>query len=50
MQRFVPHRRTSSGKWSRDNTVVYDRILFTRVSSHDHLPDEVRRWRTKCRI
>ena len=30
---------------------TYDRILVTGSSStsRDHMPDEVRRWRTKCR-
>jgi len=31
--------------------MTYDRILITRSSStsRDHMPDEVRRWRTKRR-
>ena len=36
--------------YSHGNRMTYDRILVTRSSltSRDHMPDEVRRWRTKC--
>ena len=35
--------------YGHGNRMTYDRILVTRSSltSRDHMPDEVRRWRTK---
>jgi len=44
-----PERTQLHEQRSRGLLTAYDRLLVTCSTSHDHEPDEARRWRAKRR-